>query len=241
MNLLWGTILNKTKGNPIFINSTHVTKIWKELCMDKRYNDICHFEDDIMAKIDETLKNYSKRMKLKQMKKVSENELKDRTTTRHENNKTNIKKKDKSISSAIFNKENTIDTQFTMMKSNNRNEKNTLIIQNCNTINSNTYTVQNNNKYVCHSLITKNNNGIVVNNKNNINKNNGNDHNSYSVIITNNENFNHNTTNIINTTSNNNNKMYVNMNNMNNNIGLNNYNIINNNTIPPKKKFSNNS
>lgn len=71
MKLLWGTILKKTNGIPNFIKSSHVTRIWKELCNDKKYYNICHFEDEIMAKIDESFKSHSKKMMHSQLNKYS--------------------------------------------------------------------------------------------------------------------------------------------------------------------------
>jgi len=63
MKLLWSTLLNKAQDRPDFINSSHVSKTWKELCKDKKYFRICHFEEDIMSKIDESLNKYSQNTK----------------------------------------------------------------------------------------------------------------------------------------------------------------------------------
>ena len=69
MKLLWSTILNKTGGRVDCINSTHVNQYWKELCMNKKYSNICKFrnEKDIMAKIEDSLNKYSIEKKHKQM------------------------------------------------------------------------------------------------------------------------------------------------------------------------------
>ena len=68
MRLLWGAILNRTHNKPESINSFYVGKVWKELCMDSRYKHICHYEEEIMSKIEESFQKYTKTKKLKQMK-----------------------------------------------------------------------------------------------------------------------------------------------------------------------------
>jgi len=65
MKLLWKSVLQKAKNRPDCINSSHVKKAWKELCMDKRYSHICHCEEEIMSNIEKSLNNYNLRMKLK--------------------------------------------------------------------------------------------------------------------------------------------------------------------------------
>ncbi|KAG4096741.1 hypothetical protein H8356DRAFT_1309411 [Neocallimastix lanati (nom. inval.)] len=47
LKLLWKTLLNKAKGRPYYINSSHVSKTWKELYQDKKYTHICHYEESI--------------------------------------------------------------------------------------------------------------------------------------------------------------------------------------------------
>ncbi|ORX46141.1 hypothetical protein BCR36DRAFT_372303 [Piromyces finnis] len=67
MKLLWSTILKKTHNRPESINSFYVGKVWKELCKDQRYRHICHYEDEIMSKIEESFNNYTKCKKLRQI------------------------------------------------------------------------------------------------------------------------------------------------------------------------------
>jgi len=67
MKLLWGTILKKARSRPDCINSSHVTKIWKELYSDERYSHICNFKKQIMDKVEKSLNMYSRKMKLKQI------------------------------------------------------------------------------------------------------------------------------------------------------------------------------
>ncbi|ORX51766.1 hypothetical protein BCR36DRAFT_369679 [Piromyces finnis] len=67
MKLLWGTILKRARSRPDCINSSHVTKIWKELYMDEKYSHICNYEKSIMDKVERSLNRYSKNIKLKQM------------------------------------------------------------------------------------------------------------------------------------------------------------------------------
>jgi len=67
MKLLWSTVLIKAGGRPDFINSTHISKILKELSQNKQYDDICHFEDNIMNKVEKSLNKISKEKKHKQL------------------------------------------------------------------------------------------------------------------------------------------------------------------------------
>ncbi|KAG4089942.1 hypothetical protein H8356DRAFT_1314192 [Neocallimastix lanati (nom. inval.)] len=57
LKLLWKTLLKKANGKPYYINSSHVSKTWKELYNDKKYSDICHYEDNIIKKIENSLSN----------------------------------------------------------------------------------------------------------------------------------------------------------------------------------------
>ncbi|KAG4098852.1 hypothetical protein H8356DRAFT_1424409 [Neocallimastix lanati (nom. inval.)] len=67
IKLLWKTILEKFGNTPDNISSIFVTKVWKELCNDKKYSNICHYEENIINKVEQTLNKYSKNMKLKQL------------------------------------------------------------------------------------------------------------------------------------------------------------------------------
>ncbi|OUM64374.1 hypothetical protein PIROE2DRAFT_20526 [Piromyces sp. E2] len=73
MKLLWSTILLKINGQLNMITITYVGKIWKELCTDSRYSHICHFEDDIMNKVDIYFKNHSKQLRKRQINQYSFN------------------------------------------------------------------------------------------------------------------------------------------------------------------------
>jgi len=74
MKLLWSKILQKTNNRPDCINSTHVQQYWKELCMDKRYSNICHYIDeyDIKDKIEKSLNKLSTIKKCKQLNQRKE-------------------------------------------------------------------------------------------------------------------------------------------------------------------------
>ncbi|KAL6613663.1 hypothetical protein U3516DRAFT_630724 [Neocallimastix sp. 'constans'] len=48
LKLLWKTLLKEANGKPYCINSSHVSKTWKELCNNKKYSNICHYEDTII-------------------------------------------------------------------------------------------------------------------------------------------------------------------------------------------------
>ncbi|KAL6621465.1 hypothetical protein U3516DRAFT_811039 [Neocallimastix sp. 'constans'] len=67
IKLLWSTILRKAGGRPDCINSTHVKDIWKELCQDSKYNHICHYEDDLIEKIEKSITKRSIEKKHKQL------------------------------------------------------------------------------------------------------------------------------------------------------------------------------
>eukprot|EP00833_Pecoramyces_ruminatium_P007767 jgi/Orpsp1_1/1181799/evm.model.c7180000078687.1 len=75
MKVLWFTILNKTGGRPDCINSTHINQYWKELCMNKKYSNICHYqnEKDIMSKIEKSLNKYLNEKKHKQLNNKNQN------------------------------------------------------------------------------------------------------------------------------------------------------------------------
>jgi hypothetical protein len=75
MKLLWKAILNITGNSPDCINSSYVVDVWKELCMNDEYSHICHFERKIMDKIETSLNNYSRKMKLKQMNSNKNNNI----------------------------------------------------------------------------------------------------------------------------------------------------------------------
>jgi len=70
MKLLWSAILLKVNNRLYLITTTLVGKVWKDVCHDKRYFHICHYEEDIMNKID-VLKERSKQLRKKQMNNVS--------------------------------------------------------------------------------------------------------------------------------------------------------------------------
>jgi len=76
MKLLWGMILNKINKKVDLITSSLVTKTWNELCKDKKYSSICNFEDSILTKIENTIKQHSKKSKQNQLKSYINNNTK---------------------------------------------------------------------------------------------------------------------------------------------------------------------
>ena len=76
MKLLWGMILNKINKKVDLITSSLVTKTWNELCKDKKYSNICNFEDSILTKIENTIKQHSKKSKQNQLKSNINNNTK---------------------------------------------------------------------------------------------------------------------------------------------------------------------
>ncbi|ORY15101.1 hypothetical protein LY90DRAFT_636149 [Neocallimastix californiae] len=83
MKLLWSTVLIKAGGRPDFINSTHISKTWKELSQNKQYDDICHFEDNIINKIEKSLNKVSKEKKHKQLHLNKSNSLNSLNSLNH--------------------------------------------------------------------------------------------------------------------------------------------------------------
>ncbi|OUM64378.1 hypothetical protein PIROE2DRAFT_8850 [Piromyces sp. E2] len=73
MKLLWSTILLKVNNNFDLITTSLVTKIWKELCHNKKFHHICHYEDDIMNKVDIFLKYRSRNLKKRQINHIYNN------------------------------------------------------------------------------------------------------------------------------------------------------------------------
>jgi len=67
MKLLWGSVLQSSGNRPDCINSSHVNKMWKKLCSDKKYFKICHYEEEIMNKIENSLNHHAKDVKHKQL------------------------------------------------------------------------------------------------------------------------------------------------------------------------------
>ncbi|KAL6628051.1 hypothetical protein U3516DRAFT_658481 [Neocallimastix sp. 'constans'] len=67
IKLLWGIIIKRYRNSPDNINSSMITKVWKELCMDKKYSNVCHIESGFSDKIERTLGDYSRRIKSKQL------------------------------------------------------------------------------------------------------------------------------------------------------------------------------
>ncbi|KAG4084545.1 hypothetical protein H8356DRAFT_1063357 [Neocallimastix lanati (nom. inval.)] len=55
LKLLWKTLLKKAGGKPYYINSSHVSKTWKEIFQNKKYSHICHYEEDVIKKIENRL------------------------------------------------------------------------------------------------------------------------------------------------------------------------------------------
>ncbi|ORX96125.1 hypothetical protein LY90DRAFT_520237 [Neocallimastix californiae] len=54
MKLLWRTILNIVGTSPDNISTLFVSKVWKDLCNDKKYSHICHYEEELIDNIEKT-------------------------------------------------------------------------------------------------------------------------------------------------------------------------------------------
>ncbi|OUM64377.1 hypothetical protein PIROE2DRAFT_8849 [Piromyces sp. E2] len=81
MKLLWTNILLKVNDKLNMITTMLVSKVWKELCNDKRYYHICHYEDDLMNKVDLYLKDRTKQIRKKQISHIHNNTNNKSTST----------------------------------------------------------------------------------------------------------------------------------------------------------------
>ncbi|KAG4090998.1 hypothetical protein H8356DRAFT_1295352 [Neocallimastix lanati (nom. inval.)] len=81
MKLLWGSILQNAGNRPDCINSSHVTRTWKKLCSDERYSKICHYEDEIITKVEKSIKRGTKSIKRKQLPNKETKETKNISST----------------------------------------------------------------------------------------------------------------------------------------------------------------
>jgi len=73
MKLLWSSILLKVNNRLDLITTTLVGKVWNDICHNKRYFHICHFEEDIINKIDIQIKERSNQLRKKQMNYIYNN------------------------------------------------------------------------------------------------------------------------------------------------------------------------
>ncbi|OUM57977.1 hypothetical protein PIROE2DRAFT_16883 [Piromyces sp. E2] len=153
--------------------------IWKELCMDKKYSHICHFEDEIMNKIEKSLNRYSKNMKLKQINQNQKEQCQSVKGVITENN---------NISTISYQYSNsTIQNQgnIGLDNSNGNGCVYNVLYENTN----NTATVSNSNiKYYVNMPVTMtpstNNYNIVTTNENSLPTTNNNSHNiNYSLPL----------------------------------------------------------
>jgi len=81
MKLLWGSILKSAGNRPDCINSSHIKKMWKKLSEDKKYDKICHFEDEIMNRVENASNKNSSESK---NEKDHENETSSETEIKNE-------------------------------------------------------------------------------------------------------------------------------------------------------------
>ncbi|OUM58152.1 hypothetical protein PIROE2DRAFT_16650, partial [Piromyces sp. E2] len=177
LKLLWKVILEKSRGRPDCINSSHVEKIWKELCADKRYRNICQCEDDIMYTIEMTLNQYSKNRKYKQLHENNINNTKDNNSTcgeditpHHYNNTINDINNDMNDNNDT-NNNNTNNNSNTNNNTNNTNnnysnydpsQKNYYSSPVINSTNTNNNTIYNNNNNICNNNNKNNNNNNTI-------------------------------------------------------------------------------
>jgi hypothetical protein len=125
MKILWSAILKKTGGRPDCVNSTHVNNIWKEICSNKNYSDICKYEGDIMNKIEKSLSKFENEKKHKRL-----NSNKEINKLNNNNNNININNININISSGsgpYDNANNHNDNSDPMEKKTNNNDINHVI------------------------------------------------------------------------------------------------------------------
>ncbi|ORY23752.1 hypothetical protein LY90DRAFT_514917 [Neocallimastix californiae] len=59
VTLLWKTVLRKVENRLDEIDTSFITKVWKELCEDEKYNYICHIENNIVNNNEDNKNKYS--------------------------------------------------------------------------------------------------------------------------------------------------------------------------------------
>jgi len=241
IKLLWGIIIKRYRNSPDNINSSMITKVWKELCMDKKYSNVCHIESGFSDKIERTLGDYSRRIKSKQLNSK---------TAKTNQNINNIKNNVSPNSTSEINYSNVIKNNDQINKKNKNlpyidTTKSTIVYltsvhtpisANSNIITPSTPINVNNCNYTNFNNVMNNNiNNVVPNNINNtVNINNAVPNNINNTVNTNNavNNNINNTVNINNAVNNNINNVNINNavnNNISNTININNAVINNNN------------
>jgi len=160
MKLLWRTILNIVGTSPDNISTLFVSKVWKELCNDKKYSHICHYEEELIDNIEKTLNKYSKTIKHKRINSKQSNNI-------------------------IVNNNNNIinNTNYYNNYNNSQNPSNNNNDNNNNNSSSSSINQSNNNKI-------NTNNNIYINTNNNIYKVNTNNNNNTNYKIINSSNGN---------------------------------------------------
>jgi len=134
IKLLWGTIVKRYRNTPDNINSSMISKVWKELYNDKKYFHICHIDKKFNDKIEQTLVNYSRRIKSKQINSKTNNSSTNNKINTSSKNKASLNNKiiDYGISEAVY--QSIINNNN---KSNNKNNKNNYNNNNNNNNNKN--------------------------------------------------------------------------------------------------------
>ncbi|KAL6631913.1 hypothetical protein U3516DRAFT_838909 [Neocallimastix sp. 'constans'] len=155
IKLLWRTILKNMGSNPECINTSYVTKIWKELCQDEKYSNICHYEDSIMKNVEKFINIYILNKKKKEIN--SENCEKEADI----NNTNNMKPP--CFSTVPFGENKTVNINNKNININNTVQYNTPSLT---SVSSSSYN-ENNNQFNNHPLTIINNKPI--NNKTNNN------------------------------------------------------------------------
>ncbi|KAG4095951.1 hypothetical protein H8356DRAFT_1398066 [Neocallimastix lanati (nom. inval.)] len=59
VTLLWKTVLRKVENRLDEIDTSFITKVWKELCEDEKYNYICHIENNVVNNNEDNKNKYS--------------------------------------------------------------------------------------------------------------------------------------------------------------------------------------
>ncbi|OUM57337.1 hypothetical protein PIROE2DRAFT_17715 [Piromyces sp. E2] len=92
MKLLWGMILKKTNKNVELITSSLVTKTWNELCKNNNFSNVCYTEKSFMNKVENTMKEHSKKVKQNQLKSNNIYNINTKTYSQTTQNQNNINK-----------------------------------------------------------------------------------------------------------------------------------------------------
>ncbi|OUM64387.1 hypothetical protein PIROE2DRAFT_8860 [Piromyces sp. E2] len=169
MKLLWSSILKKVNNKLELITTPLVTKVWKELSSNKQYSHICHFEDEIMNKLEKYSVN--KQLKRIQMNKSTGNSSNTSSTSTNVNQCNSISYSYSSVSTPTISYStptisySTPTISYSIPPTTSTTSSSSTIIYSGNTYNSvanNYYSPVNSPHFIAQTIIPQNN-GTTIN------------------------------------------------------------------------------